>query len=295
MGKIGLVTVLYNSDEVLEGFFRTVSSQDNKNYCLYIIDNSANENTDKLIDSLLQKFPVSSYIHLKSNANIGVAAGNNIGIQKALEDGCSHVLLLNNDIEIPQSFLLKELLDLSEKKDESLIVPKIFYYPGGKIWMAGGYMDKFRALGVHYGYKKNDAAKYNVSLHCSYAPTCFMLIRKEVFDKVGLMDEKYFAYYDDTDFVLRAGKAGYRIFYEPSLFILHKVSAIAGGESPFYIYYSNRNKIYFIRKNFRGFNRYFSLAYTVVSRIAFWLKYDKTKKRKLITGLKEGFKVPVVK
>lgn len=154
MGKIGLVTVLYNSDEVLEGFFRTVSSQDNKNYCLYIIDNSANENTDKLIDSLLQKFPVSSYIHLKSNANIGVAAGNNIGIQKALEDGCSHVLLLNNDIEIPQSFLLKELLDLSEKKDESLIVPKIFYYPGGKIWMAGGYMDKFRALGVHYGYKK---------------------------------------------------------------------------------------------------------------------------------------------
>lgn len=142
---------------------------------------------------------------------------------------------------------------------------------------------------------KNDAAKYNVSLHCSYAPTCFMLIRKEVFDKVGLMDEKYFAYYDDTDFVLRAGKAGYRIFYEPSLFILHKVSAIAGGESPFYIYYSNRNKIYFIRKNFRGFNRYFSLAYTVVSRIAFWLKYDKTKKRKLITGLKEGFKVPVVK
>lgn len=224
-----------------------------------------------------------------------MAAGNNIGIQKALEDGCSHVLLLNNDIEIPQSFLLKELLDLSEKKDESLIVPKIFYYPGGKIWMAGGYMDKFRALGVHYGYKKNDAAKYNVSLHCSYAPTCFMLIRKEVFDKVGLMDEKYFAYYDDTDFVLRAGKAGYRIFYEPSLFILHKVSAIAGGESPFYIYYSNRNKIYFIRKNFRGFNRYFSLAYTVVSRIAFWLKYDKTKKRKLITGLKEGFKVPVVK
>lgn len=269
MGKIGLVTVLYNSDEVLEGFFKSVSFQNYKNYCLYLIDNSVNEKTDKLIDLLLQKFPVIASNHIKNDTNIGVAAGNNTGIKIALSQGCSHVLLLNNDIEIPQTFLMENMFEISESKNESLIVPKIFYYPGKKIWMAGGYIDRFRALGVHYGYNKNDLPKYNIPRQVTYSPTCFMLIRKEVFEKVGMIDEKYFAYYDDTDFVFRAGLAGFKIFYEPSLYILHKVSSIAGAESPFYVYYSNRNKIYFIRKNFKGFFKYFSISYTLASRIAF--------------------------
>lgn len=293
MGKIGLVTVLYKSDDVLEGFFRTVSSQDYKNYCLYLIDNSVNDNTNTLIDALLENFPVTAYTHIKNDANIGVAAGNNAGIKIALSEGCSHVLLLNNDIEIPQTFLFRNLVEISEAKSESLIVPKIFYYPGEKIWMAGGYIDKFRALGVHYGYNKNDVPKYNIPKHVSYAPTCLMLIKKDVFDKVGMIDEKYFAYYDDTDFIFRAGKAGYKVYYEPSLYILHKVSAIAGTESSFYVYYSNRNKIYFIRKNFKGFFRYFSIFYTFASRVIFLLKYNKEKRRKLVQGIKDGFNIPI--
>lgn len=295
MGKIGLVTVLFKSDEVLEGFFKSIAEQDYKNYCLYLIDNSVNEITNRLIQSLIDKFPVSSWTHIKNDENIGVAAGNNAGIKKALSEGCSHVLLLNNDIEIPQTFLLRSMIEISETKNESLIVPKIFYYPGKKIWMAGGYIDKFRGLGVHYGYNKNDDPKYNVPKHVTYSPTCFMLIKKEVFEKAGIIDEKYFAYYDDTDFVFRAGIVGYKIYYEPSLYILHKVSFIAGTESPFYVYYSNRNKLYFIKKNFKGFFRYFSLCYTFISRIAFWIKYDKLKKRKLVEGLSDGLKIPIEK
>lgn len=293
MGKIGLVTVLFKSDDVLEGFFKSISSQGYKNYCLYLIDNSVNDKTNELIYSLLEKFPITSYKHVKSNGNIGVAAGNNVGIKLSLNEGCSHVLLLNNDIEIPQIFLLANIISISETKGESLIVPKIFYYPGKKIWMAGGYIDKFRALGVHYGYNKDDAPRYNISKYVTYSPTCFMLIRKEVFEKIGFVDEKYFAYYDDVDFVLRAGKAGFKIFYEPSLYILHKVSTITGTESPFYVYYSNRNKIYFIKKNFKSFLRYFAILYTFISRVAFWLKYNGEKRKKLIQGIKDGFKIPI--
>jgi GT2 family glycosyltransferase len=295
MSKIGLVTVLYKSDDVLEGFFKTISCQNYKNYCLYLIDNSVNDNTNELIDSLLKKFPVAEYKHVKNDNNIGVAAGNNAGIKMALSEGCSHVLLLNNDIEIPQSFLFSNLVEISETKGESIIVPKIFYYPGKKIWMAGGYIDKLRALGVHYGYKKIDAPKYNIPRYVTYSPTCFMLIRKEVFENVGMIDEKYFAYYDDTDFIFRAGKAGYKVYYEPSLYILHKVSSIAGAESPFYVYYSNRNKIYFIRKNFKNIFRFISLVYTFTSRIAFWFKYDKERKKKLIEGLRDGCKISINK
>lgn len=293
MATIGLVTVLYNSDEVLPGFFESISRQDFSNYILYLVDNSASEQTDKCITVCSGQFPVTSLKHIKSGGNVGVATGNNIGIKAALQDGCSHVLILNNDIEFEQPFVFSRLLSIAEEKNEALIVPKIFYYDTRKLWMAGGYMDKWRALGVHYGYNKDDGEEYNKPRHITYAPTCFMLVRKEVFDSVGIMDDKYFAYYDDTDFVFRAIKAGFSMYYEPSLNILHKVSSSSGGDSGFYIYYSARNKVYFIRKNFTGFYRYFSLCYFFISRIAFWVKYNKQGKKKLVQGIKDGFRLRV--
>lgn len=291
MSKIGLVTVLYKSDDVLEGFFNSIAKQSYKDYILFLIDNSASAKTDRLLQDLSIKYPLVKYKHIKSNENIGVAAGNNIGIKLSLAENCSHVLLLNNDIEIEQNSLLGKIVEIGDS--ENLVVPKILYYDTKKIWMAGGYIDKFRALGVHYGYNKEDEEKFNEPKYVTYSPTCFMLIKKEVFDSVGIIDEKYFAYYDDTDFVWRAVKAGYKIYYEPLLTILHKVGSSAGVASPFYVYYSNRNKIYFIRKNFKGFFRYFSIFYTLLSRIAFYFKYNSEKKKKLIKGLRDGFKISI--
>lgn len=291
MAKIGLVTVLFKSDEVLEDFFKSISFQTHKNYVLYLIDNSVNDVTNNLIDQYLKQYPITSSIHVKNETNKGVAAGNNTGIHLALKDGCSHVLLLNNDIELEQDFVFERLLSLSAKED--IVVPKIYYYSDRKIWMAGGYMDKPRALGVHYGDGKNDSPEFNLPRYITYAPTCFMLIKKEVFDKIGFMDEKYFAYYDDTDFVFRAIESGIKMYYDPTIYVLHKVSSSAGTNSPFYVYYSNRNKIYFIRKNFKGINKYFSILYTLLARIVFYLKYDRTRKKKLIEGLRDGFKIQV--
>lgn len=291
MAKIGLVTVLYKSDDVLEDFFKSISFQTHKDYVLYLVDNSVNDVTNNLIEQYLKQYPVTSCIHIKNKGNEGVAAGNNTGIHLALEDGCSHVLLLNNDIELEQDFVFQRMLLLSQK--EEIIVPKIYYYSDRKVWMAGGYMDKPRALGVHYGMDKEDGPEFNLPKHITYAPTCFMLIKKEVFDKIGFMDEKYFAYYDDTDFVFRAIEAGVKMFYDPTLYVLHKVSSSAGTNSPFYVYYSNRNKIYFIRKNFKGINKYFSILYTFLARVVFYFRYDKIRKKKLIEGLRDGFKIAV--
>lgn len=291
MSRIGLVTVLYKCDEVLPDFFRSVSIQTHKDYILYLIDNSASPATDEMIASCLATYPVAAYKYVNTGGNIGVAAGNNTGIRMSLQDQCDHVLLLNNDIQFDQDYVFSQMAELADTKGESLIVPKIFYYGEDKLWMAGGYMDEWRALGVHYGMNKPDGPAFDQAKHCTYAPTCFMLVKKEVFEKVGIMDERYFAYYDDTDFILRATRMGYPVFYDPSLVILHKVSSSAGTNSPFYVYYSNRNKIYFIRKNFKGIRRYFALFYTLLSRVAFWLGFDKVRRQKLIQGLKEGFKM----
>jgi GT2 family glycosyltransferase len=294
MVRLGLVTVLYNSDEVLEGFIKSVSQQLYKNYVLYLIDNSVNEKTDQLLTSLLSLYVITAHKHIKNPGNIGVAAGNNAGIYAALADGCSDIVLLNNDIEIVQSNALVELLTVSKEKNRAMVVPKILYYDTRKIWMAGGYMDNFRALGVHFGMDKNDAVVYNEAKYITYAPTCFMLIPSAVFDKVGFMDEKYFAYCDDTDFVYRALKKGHKLFYQPSITILHKVSSSSGGDnSLFYIYYSNRNKIYFIKKNYKGIHRFLSLCYMVASRVFFYFRFNTERERKLVQAIKDGFRLPL--
>ncbi|HAO47506.1 MAG TPA: glycosyltransferase family 2 protein [Ferruginibacter sp.] len=293
MGKIGLVTVLFKSDEVLPGFFASVSKQKYSNYILYLIDNSPNPVSDSIIEQCASQYPVTQWKHLKSPGNIGVAEGNNIGIRNALADGCGYVLLLNNDIELEQDFVFGHMVSLCETNGEKIIVPKIFYFDTRKLWMAGGYMNKWRALGIHYGDGKADAPEYNVAKYITYAPTCFMLIESSVFETTGMMDAKYFAYYDDTDFVFRALKQGYKMYYEPSLTVLHKVSSSSSGDSTFYVYYSNRNKIYFSRKNLRGLVKYFAIAYTLFTRVFYYLRFDAVQRKKLVQGLKDGFSIPL--
>lgn len=293
MGKIGLVTVLFKSDEVLPGFFASVAKQSYKDYILFLVDNSPNAVSDGIIEKCLAQWPVTGYMHIKSPGNVGVAEGNNIGIRNALAEACSYILLLNNDIELEQDLVFSSMVSLCDTKKEKIIVPKIFYYDTRKLWMAGGVMNNWRALGIHCGNGKGDAPRYNVSKYITYAPTCFMFIESSVFKTTGLMDEKYFAYYDDTDFVFRALKAGYKMYYEPALSVLHKVSSSTGSDSTFYVYYSNRNKIYFTRKNLKGIVKYIAIFYTLLTRIFYYFRFDAAQRKKLIQGLRDGFKIPV--
>lgn len=294
MAKIGLVTVLFKSDDVLPGFFKSIAAQTHKDYILYLVDNSVNEVSNKVIETCITDYPVTDYRHIKNPSNVGVAAGNNTGIKQALADGCTHVMILNNDIEIEQENAFSKMISLCEEKGEHLIATKVYYYSDRKIWMAGGSMNKWRALGIHFGYNKEDGPEYDVPKHITYAPTCFVLVESSVFAKVGFMDEKYFAYYDDTDFMYRAVEKGYRLYYEPSITILHKVSSSSGGDSSmFYIYYSNRNKLYFIRKNYRGFIRYFALGYTFFTRFFYYVRFTNEQRKKLLQALRDGMKYPV--
>ncbi len=292
MAKIGLVTVLFKSDNVLPGFFKSIAKQTHKDYILYLVDNLPNSITDSIIEKCFAENSITAYRHVKNTDNIGVAEGNNIGIRQALADDCSHIILLNNDIELEQDFVFSNMLSLCEK-GEKIIVPKIFYYGTRKLWMAGGTMNKWRALGIHYGDGKPDAPEYNMAKYITYAPTCFMVIESSVFKNIGLMDAKYFAYYDDTDFVFRACQKGYKMYYEPALTVLHKVSSSTGSNPTFYVYYSNRNKIYFIRKNLKGFVKLFAICFTLFTRIFYYIRFDNERRSKLVQGLRDGFNVPL--
>ena len=283
--KIGLVTVLYNGIEVLEGFFKSLSNQRYKNFVLYVIDNSPNEIALDEAKILANKFNIQSEF-IYNNANLGVAKGNNQGIELALKNNCDYILLLNNDIEFDENTIY-DMLQYAKEKNESIVVPKIYYHGTNNLWMAGGYISKLKGISPHRGDKEEDFGQYDNIEYINYAPTCFMLIKKEVFENVGLMDEKYFVYYDDTDFIWRTNKKGYKIVYFPKCKIQHKVSfSTGGGESIFSIYYTTRNRVYFIKKNFNIFYKYISLSFFYFTRFFKYFSYNKEQKESLLKSFK---------
>ena len=289
MALIGLVTVLYNSDDVLDGFFESLSKQSFTDYHLYLIDNSVSESSTQLVQKLTDKYSIKNYSHIKNENNAGVAKGNNQGIEKALKDGSEYILLLNNDIEFDQQNLFEGLYIHAGQNEEKIIIPKIFYSGTNKIWMAGGTMLESKGYGIHIGDGDEDNGQYNKQTYFTYAPTCFMLIHKDVFKKVGQMDEKYFVYYDDTDFVYRALKKGFKILYLPKFVIQHRVSfSTGGGESLFSIYYCNRNRTYFVLKNLESKNKISALILLFFSSVAKMFRYNKDQRNNLLKGLKDG-------
>lgn len=286
MSKIGFVTVLFNSDSVIEGFFESLSLQSNQNFIVYMIDNSYSVESETFINSLIEKYNLKHQIqHIINETNVGVARGNNQGIELALKDNCGYVLIGNNDIE----FYQKDLFDVIVEKCRinKIVAPKVLYHNTNQIWFAGAHIDKYRGLAIHeneFQESQEESERFT-----EYAPTCFVLFHREVFEKVGMMDEKYFVYWDDTDFILRATKLGYKILYLPSHIIEHKVSISTGGRlSLFSTFYFLRNRLYFIRKHFKGFQRYSSLTYTYCTSFVKIILYDVKRKKVIIKAIKDS-------
>ena len=255
MEKIGVVTVTYNSDKVLQPFLSDLFAQSFHNFNLYIIDNASEDKTLKILDDLND----NRVNQIRNHSNIGVAAANNIGIKKALEDKCSHILILNNDIEFPNS-LFKDMLVSIKKENCSMITPKIMYHSNKDIiWYAGGGFKKSNGyLPYHTGFNENIKNNNYQSLYVDYASTCCLLIKKDVFETIGYMDEKYFVYFDDTDFLFRVKKEGvHKIYYDSQITLFHKVGSLTKSltkefersyRTHFFLKQNIRNHIYFLRK-----------------------------------------------
>ena len=288
---IGIVTVLFNSDDVLPGFFESLSRQQGVRYRLYVIDNSITDSGSVLSKSLAEQYGINAQVHF-NNANVGVAKGNNQGIDMALADGCDQVLLANNDTEFG-SDTLKILQTAAEEGHEHAVTPKIMYFDEPhRIWYGGGHINAWTMRSPHYGIDQVDTGQCNTSGHVGYAPTCFMLLDSQVFEKVGRMDEQYFVYYDDTDFVWRMNIRGIRVLYLPSAVVLHKVSSSTGGaNSPFTVYYTNRNRVYFIRKNLSGLQKVVALTYFFLTRLPQFGRMPRKVANRGWRGMLDGFKM----
>ena len=255
MDKIGLVTITYNSANVLQPFLDCVWKQTHSNLVLYVIDNASGDATF----SILEDEQDGRLKIIKNSTNLGVAKANNQGIEKAISDGCDQVLIINNDVEF-ESTLIEKLIKAQLEKACSLVTPKMMYYDNpNHIWYAGSWFIKKKGyLPLHRGMKELDEGQYDKIIEVEYAPTCCLLVKKEVFQDIGLMDEKYFVYFDDTDFSYRVWKDGrYKMFYCPNVKLYHKVGSLTKSftkekkivyRGDFFIKQNTRNHVFFLKQ-----------------------------------------------
>lgn len=288
---IGLVTVLYNCEEVLQDFFETLEFQTYKDFELIVVDNMSQDGSLEACKSLAAAAPFRCYF-IENKDNLGIAAGNNQGIRLALEHNCSKILLTNNDIVLERDTIQK-LYDRHIAAAVELSVPKIYYANTNKIWCAGGWYSKWKGMAYHCGVQKDDDGQFDKERLVSYSPTCFMLINSSVFSHVGYMDEKYFVYWDDTDFVYRCVfLSGLKLLYVPAASIQHKVSSSTGVESDFTVYHVYRNRIYFARK-FTVLPALYYLANIIFHYVFRKVKLAKNPRRFALVGkaMKDGWKL----
>lgn len=229
------------------------------NLTIVVVDNGSEEKLDLKESSDGH----TRFKFIGSKDNLGFSGGHNLGIKYALENGADYILILNNDTYIDKDFL-RELLKVAEKDEKiGILAPKIYFASGyefhkekyrknelGKvIWYAGGKMDWKNVIGNHIGVDEVDKGQFDKIEETELVTGCCMMIKKEVLDKVGIFDERYYLYYEDSDLNIRAKKKGFKIVYVPKSIIFHKNAGSAGGSgSKLQDYYITRNRLIFAMK-----------------------------------------------
>lgn len=231
---------------------------DNLQVDVIIVDNGSTDGTDKFVKSY--RLPNMSIKYIQAGSNLGFAEGNNIGIEYANKNNSDYVLLLNNDMIVPSDLLIKLVSFMEQNPNAGLVSPKIYFAKGyefhrtrykqnelGKvIWYAGGKIDWDNIYTSHIGVDEVDRGQFDNTMLTEIANGACVLIKRSVFEKIGLLNKDLFLYWEDTDFCQRAIRSGFNVYYYPAASIWHKVSASAGGSgSKSNDYFLVRNRYYF--------------------------------------------------
>lgn len=243
--KVDIILLNYNGYEDTIECIKSLKNISYKNFDVFIVDNNSTDDSEKKILDYIKDDNNITFI--QTNENLGFSGGNNVAIKKSLEKNADYICLLNNDTVVEKDFLEELVNKMEMDKSIGIASGKIMYYDNpSKIWCAGGYIDDIRSCGYHYGRDEIDDGKFDNDKEVTDLPGCLQLIRPEVFEKVGLYEEKYFLYMEDTDFCYRTSQAGYKLMYISSSKIYHKVSSSTGGQdSPTHLYYMARNRLLF--------------------------------------------------
>lgn len=260
--NVAIIIVNWNNSKDTIECLTSLSSLDYNPYKIFLVDNGSSDNSIEELESFLFKGDYNTEL-LKSKSNLGFAGGMNIGIKATLEAGYKLFWLLNNDTVV-YSGALKHLVDYAKRNEKvGFLGSKQYFYKSTKIGFAGGILDKKTGKAFSVGLDEEDSGQYNEIKSYDYISGCSLLVKKEVIDSVGLMEEGFFLYYEEADWNLRARSAGWECYYIPESIVEHKFGASTEGgySTPFISYYNLRNRYIMTKRNPDYFTRFGPLLF----------------------------------
>ena len=252
---ISIITINYNGLEDTCALIESIPFNDNME--VIVVDN-ASKNLEA--EAITKRYPQVKVI--KSDKNLGFAGGNNLGIIAAQG---KYLLLINNDT-VFKDFNIQVLIDRMESSSTiGIVCPKIRFTWANNPIQYTGYtpLSRITVRNRAIGFGENDHGQYDTAHPTPYAHGAAMLIRRDAIDKVGLMPDCYFLYYEELDWSMMFTRAGYQIWYEPTCTIYHKESQATGQNSPLRTYYLTRNRLLLVRRNPQSFNKPLAYLYLI--------------------------------
>ncbi|MDD2753674.1 MAG: glycosyltransferase family 2 protein [Candidatus Portnoybacteria bacterium] len=249
--KVFIIIVNFNGWPDTKECLESLSRVEYDNFEVVLIDNASKELMPSpfVIPGSTRNLKITQ---IQNDKNLGFAGANNQGIKLAMEKGADYVLLLNNDTTVGSDFLTKLVEEAESDEPTGIIGPLIYFYDSQRaigdkqlIWSAGGRISDNFTRGELIAYQEKDEGHYEVTEQVDYISGTCLLIKAEVIKKIGLISEDYFLYYEDTDWCLRAARAGWRCLLAPAAKIYHKASKSTVEFSYPYIYYHSRNGLMF--------------------------------------------------
>ena len=251
--ELSIITVNYNGLNDTCALIDSIPF--NEDMEVIVVDNGSSNNEAIIIQDRYPSIKV-----VRSNNNLGFAGGNNLGITVAKG---KYLYLVNNDT-VFKDFNPQVLINRLESSPKiGMVCPKIrFAWDNNPIQYAGYTpLSPITIRNKAIGYGEEDKGQYDLPHQTPYAHGAAMMLKKEVIDKVGLMPECYFLYYEELDWSMMITRAGYEIWYEPDSTIYHKESQSTGQNSPLRTYYITRNRLLLVKRNFIGIKKYLAYAY----------------------------------
>jgi GT2 family glycosyltransferase len=243
MVRVSLIILNRDGEDLLDDCLHSVKQQTFTDFEVIFVDNGS---TDGSLDRVQKLLPETKCVALKENT--GFARGNNLGMEQAEGD---FVVLLNNDTQLDERFL-EELVRVAESDSRvGMVAPKILnFFERRRIDSVGGLIICRDGLAQGRGRGEQDEGQYDELREILLPSGCAALYRREMLAEIGMFDEEFFIYCEDTDLGLRARWAGWKALSAPRAVVYHKYSGFSGAYSPFKLYLVERNHFLLAAKNF---------------------------------------------
>ncbi len=225
----------------------SIKTSDYKQYQILVVDNGS---TDESAAVLHRAYPDLTII--ETGQNLGYTGGNNAGIKYFLNMGVDYILLLNDDVVLEPPTLTFLTATASAHPQAGFLGPMIFAIGKADFLLSAGGTLEDGYIARHNAIGQLDPANHDDAYTFDFISGCAMMVKRELIESVGLLDEDYFLYYEEIDWCYRGQQGGYEIRLAPKARIWHPDTYERDKDSPLVTYYSTRNRLLFARKHKLG-------------------------------------------